>query len=112
MSSSGQYITAAGNGIAPFVSSDYGMTWTTRSSAWNWSSLAMNPTGQIQIGSSNTNNIYISTDYGVNWNVLSNAPTGARYRSVAISSTGACISGVFESSSDTISIDFTFLNFQ
>ena len=102
ISSSGQYITAVGNGQFIQQSSDYGVSFTARSSAWNWSCVAMSSTGQIQIGSNNNSNLlYVSINYGVDW-TPSSAPSGTRYRSVAISSTGQYRSGVLETASGTI----------
>ena len=104
ISSSGQYITFVCNGFDVQQSSDYGVTFTSRSSSYQWSCVAMSSTGQIQIGGFNGNNMYVSINYGVDW-LVSNAPLpspSARYRFVAISSTGQYRSGVTENTSETI----------
>ena len=105
ISSSGQYITFVCQGFSVQQSSDYGVNYTSRSSSYTWSCVAMSSTGQIQIGGFNTDNMYVSINYGVDWNVSTSPPvTGAaaRYRFVAISSTGQYRSGVTENTSDTI----------
>jgi hypothetical protein len=106
-SSTGQYMAASAMNvntnkntpIGVYVSSNYGVTWTSTFSGFAWF-VSVSSTGQYMatcindgIASPNSGGkIYVSTNYGVTWNVCSGSPNAYWY-SVAISDNGTYITG-------------------
>jgi hypothetical protein len=85
--------------IGVYVSSDYGVTWTSTFSGFAWD-VAVSSTGQymatcINDGWATPNSggkIYVSTNYGVSWTACSGSPTNYWF-GVAISDNGSYITG-------------------
>jgi hypothetical protein len=90
MSASGQYQTAVVNAANIYISSDYGSTWTSNTSAGsrNWNKVDMSASGQYQTATVSTGNIYISTDYGITWT--------AKASSLAWNSVTMSVSGQYQ----------------
>ena len=91
VSATGQYqsmVVSAGN---IWTSSDYGVTWTVRSTGGNtyaWTGISVNSTGQYQLASGvSGGELWSSSDYGVTW---TQRATGRNYYvgDRSISSTG------------------------
>jgi hypothetical protein len=104
-SSSGQYLAASFNGAGKiYISSDYGVTWTTTNdspSTAAWNSIAFSSTGQYLAAVTNGNGIWRSTNYGANWGQLTNglpAAVGTTWRGVASSSDGSRLAAVVNNS--------------
>jgi hypothetical protein len=71
MSSDGTKIAATVNGNAQngpiFVSTDSGVTWTSRASSQAWNGIAVSRNGATMAAVVNVGPIYVSTDAGVTW---------------------------------------------
>jgi len=68
VNSTGQYQTAVINGGIIRTSSDFGVTWTSRTTTnQSWRPLSLSSTGQYQTAVVFGGKIYTSSDYGVNW---------------------------------------------
>ncbi len=64
---SGMFIAAAAWNNTIYVSSDFGVTWSSKNSIRNWSALAMSSDGsRITVGEYN-GPLYISSDFGNTW---------------------------------------------
>ena len=89
LSSTGQYQSAAVNGGNIWTSSDYGVTWTERTTGSTrvWYYISLSSTGQYQSAVVNNGNIWTSSDYGVTWTART-APGAPGWRSISLSSTG------------------------
>ena len=93
----GQYqAVGGGNGSYSFtkgylyISSDYGATWTQKTPYGYFSSISVSDDGQYMLATDvGSATVYISTNYGVTWSVTKTGPSGALYRSSAISNNGA-----------------------
>lgn len=68
LSHNGQYQVAVSSG-RPYVSSNYGVTWSVVGTvpSGNWTSVAISDNGQYQTATRGVGLIYISSDYGANW---------------------------------------------
>jgi hypothetical protein len=87
LSSNGQYQVVAANSLH-YTSSDYGDTWSSRSSPSAVSTtIGLSSTGQYQ--TTNGEYIFTSSDYGANWTSRDSSRNwSGRINGVAISSTG------------------------
>lgn len=64
VSSNGKYQSACVFNGQIYVSSDYGLSWSTSGSSLAWESIDISDSGQYQTAVVNNGNIYISSDYG------------------------------------------------
>ena len=90
LSSTGQYQSAMGGGSYIWISSDYGVTWASRTAYGFMSSrsISLSSTGQYQSTAvANGGYIMTSSDYGVTWTSRT-APGGLNWFSISLSSTG------------------------
>ena len=85
MSSSGQYQTATVYGGNLWISTNYGMTWTSVATSQGWLGVAMTSSGQYQTTTVIGGNIWISKDYGVTWTSVA---TSQQWQVVAMTSSG------------------------
>ena len=69
LSSTGQYQTAVVYSGQIFTSTDFGVTWTERTTGAtrNWYSVSLSSTGQYQTAVVYSGQIFTSTDFGVTW---------------------------------------------
>ena len=113
MSASGQYQTLGSNDLnLLYISTDYGQTWKTPTTAPTNTSnaISISASGQYQVlGSSVTNLIYYSSNYGNNWNVISVSNLRFCYE-VSISASGQYISATGDNRLREISYIFTCQN--
>jgi hypothetical protein len=88
LSKTGQYQTAVVDGGNIWTSTDYGVTWTERTTGATraWRAVSLSSSGQYQTAVVYTNGqIYTSSDYGVNWTARD---SGRNWYGVSLSSTG------------------------
>lgn len=89
VSNTGQYVILVEETGYIWTSNDYGVNWTSRTSAGNrgWRTCSISGNGQYMLASAgnNHNRLYRSADYGVTWAVVS---TAYWYWDSAISDTG------------------------
>lgn len=69
----------------PYVSQDFGVTWTQVPHYGSWYGAAVSDTGQHMVVAGQAMNVYVSNDYGVTWNARYISST---FRRARISSTG------------------------
>ena len=82
-----KYQTAVVNGGYIYASSDYGVTWTEKTtSSQNWSAVAMSFSGQYQTAVVNGEYIYTSSNYGSTW--TANTTYSKNWSAIAMSETG------------------------
>ncbi len=94
-SDNGQYILASiGNTSDLFLSTDGGLTWSTKGGQKVWASVSMSSNGQkmVACNSSSSDTIYISTDFGNTW-VATGSPS-LFWRIVKISGNGNFIMAI------------------
>ena len=91
----GQYRSAVASLGYIWTSSDYGVTWTSRTAPGNlaWSSISLSATGQYQNAVVNGGYIWTSSDYGVTWTART-APGSLNFTGISINGTGQYQSAV------------------
>ena len=89
LSSTGQYQSAVVMSGNIWTSSDYGVTWTSRTApgSLGWISVSLSSTGQYQSAVVSGGHIWTSTDYGVTWTSRT-SPGSNNWTGVSLSSTG------------------------
>lgn len=93
-SADGSRLAAVGRDTPILVSTDGGLTWTSRGPTRDWSAVASSADGTKLIAVAEEDHIYVSTDSGLTW-----TPRGpnARWNSAAVSADGtrlmACVLG-------------------
>jgi hypothetical protein len=94
-SSSGQYVTVCRPSAGVFVSTNYGVNWTTVPDTREqggldilWTNVAVSGTGQYMIGVGDVDFAIMSSTYGASWNILASLPSVACLSFVSISLTG------------------------
>ncbi len=108
VSSTGKYQTAVSS-LGLYVSPDFGVTWTQKEQARNWSGVAMSnadpmpPTGKYQTSVVYGGQIYISSNYGNTWTAKD---SNRNWRAVAVSSTYQYQTAVAENGQLYISSDY------
>ena len=89
MSASGQYqLVTLGPGNFLYISSNYGVTWTSTGSTGSWNTVAISASGQYQIAGPSNGNIYISSNYGSTWTSTNTGVGNKNYSGIAISASG------------------------
>jgi len=87
VSASGQYQTAVEFQGFIYISIDYGVNWTQKtSSSDNWRSVSVSASGQYQTALAYLGFIYISSDYGNNW--TQKTSSSEEWFSVSVSASG------------------------
>jgi hypothetical protein len=89
VSASGQYQTAGAYNGFLYISSNYGVTWTSTAASRSWYGVAVSASGQYQtavVYSGTVGYIYISTNYGATWAQQTNTPQ--QWQAVAMSASG------------------------
>ena len=107
LSSTGQYQSVVVGSGNIWTSSNFGVTWTERTtgSTRSWSTISLSSTGQYQSAVVDGRNIWTSSDFGVTWTERTTGST-REWKFISLSSTGQYQSAVVNGGNIWTSSDF------